>query len=386
MLLLVVGVATLLAFPPVSGHSVSTGHVPSIRTSNSGATTNITNLTPPTVFNVERYRSSVDGFNLSYDEWLPIAFNVSRTYPLIIYLHGQQSVGPAWVPGGIVNDFTDWIISGSPAEKTTTQHFVNLTRAQGYIFIALNSRSGAGWFVNSPCGGPQYQDVMDAIARERIARHVSSLYLWGTSMGTEGTEYVASRNPGMFKAIGIIAPVTDLFMDVAYRETLVGVPGDSWANRSIQAKADDFCGVLPGTGNVSQRVVARMFQNMSPFRFDQVAFNGTPIYVAAGGSDNRAPNNVSLWPYYMQVNNSFVNSTCHSALALGEPVNCTVTFWTLHRLSGVGYNFRYVFEEQSGHTISQLDPIDMLAYWAGIAKGGYFVGEFPYRSISPVRP
>ena len=58
-----------------------------------------------------------------------------------------------------------------------------------------------------------------------------------------------------------------------------------------------------------------MFQNMSPLRFDPQAFAGIPLYMTAGGLDDRAPNNVSIWPQWMNANNTVVNATCQYAPA-----------------------------------------------------------------------
>src|SRR5258708_32242044 len=98
-------------------------------------------------------------------------------------------------------------------------------------------------------------------------------------MGTEGVLGLAGQHPGMFAGVAVVAPVTDLFEDVAYRMTLLDNSKDPWANVSIQAKARLFCGVLPGTGNASARTVAVDYQNMRPLRFDPSAFHAVPTTV-----------------------------------------------------------------------------------------------------------
>ena len=343
----------------------------------------------PSNFTLVPYVSSVDGFPLSYDEWLPTGFSNSSIYPLVVYLHGQQDTSGRWFPGGLSSDLVQMILNGTDIpDRATSDLLVNTTRADGVILIALNSRSGSGWYINSPCGGPQEQDVLDAVASEKSRHFISHVYLMGESMGTEGTLYVASQHPSLFSGIAVTAPVTDLFMDVAYRMTLLDTPGDSWAGISIQAQAHLFCGNLPGTANASQVVVARMFQNMSPLRFDPAAFAGVPIYMSAGGLDDRAPNNVSIWPQWMNANNTLVNATCNYAPQLGEPqpIDCaTQTLDTLHREDPSLYTFRYVWEPDATHSITQLDPADLLAFWFGDSPGGYYLGA-PSSTVVTVAP
>ena len=342
---------------------------------------------PPTNYTVVPYTSSVDGFSLSFAEWLPVDYSSSKSYPLIVYLHGQQDTSGKWFSGGLTSDLVQALTNRSDApDMMTVESLINDSRAQGAILIALNTRSGSGWYVNSPCGGPQEQDVLDAISFEKERQSIARVFLMGESMGTEGTLYVASQNPSLFSGIAVIAPVTDLFEDVNCRTSLVNNPSDPWAEVSIEAKAHDFCGVLPGTGNASQIVVARMFQNMSPLRFDPQAFLGIPIYLTSGGLDNRAPNNVSIWSQWMNANNTFVNATCNDVPQLGEPLppNCaTQTFDTLHRQDPSGYAFRYVYEPLAAHALAQLDPADLMGFWFGHLPGGYYLGEPLLTAVTP---
>jgi len=329
------------------------------------------------------YTSSVDAFPLSYYEFLPAGFNSTIAHPLVIYLHGQQDISGVWVKGGIESDLVqDFLLAGS--DGVTARAVVNATSAAGMILIALNSRSGSGWYIDSPCGGPQQQDVMDAIHHEESLRNVSKLYLFGMSMGTEGVQYTASLHPGMFAGIGLVAPVTDLFEDIAYRAYLVRTANatDPWAWSSIQAKEYLFCGVGPGTANASERAVDRMLTNMSPLRFDVNAFLNVPIYITAGGGDDRAPDSVKYWPTWLNVNDTLINRTCHRVIAYGEPNVCSVPLGHLHMRSPTKWTFRFVYELHAGHDISQLDPSDMVAFWEGANPGGYYIGGYPFTTIT----
>ncbi len=336
--------------------------------------------TAPRAPNTIAYSSSVDNWSLSYAEWLPARYTASHAYPLIVYLHGQQDTSGRWFPGGITSDLVQ-ALGGRGPDSQTARLMVNTSERLGYILIALNTRSGSGWYINSPCGGPQEQDVLDAIAHEKALRHVSSTFLFGMSMGTEGTLYIAARHPGMFKAIGIIAPATDLFLDVAYRISLANDTSKPWAEASIQAKMYLFCGVLAGTENASEQAVARMYQNMSPLRFNPSAFARVPIYVTGGGWDDRTPNNVSIWPWWMNVNNTFINATCNSAPQLGEPAICSTAFDALHLSNPNVYRFRYIYEPRAGHVLTQLYPPDMLNFWQGKAAGGVYSSMYPFTSF-----
>ena len=323
------------------------------------------------------YTSSVDGWNLSYDEWLPTNYNASHSYPLIVYLHGQQDISGAWYRGGLNADIVNWL-NATGSVGITARALLNATKSMGFILIAINTRSGSGWYVNSPCGGPQQQDVVDAILHERALRHISKMYLFGFSMGSEGTLSFAAKYR-VFSGIGVLGPVTDLFEDIAYRQSLGG--SVTWANNSINAKAFLFCGVLPGTGNASQRALIPVYENMSPLRFRPQAFAGVPIYVGAGGTDDRAPDNTAIWAYWMNANNTFVNKTCNHAASLGEPAKCSTPMGVVH-LTNPSYTFRFLYESKHGHDFALLDPLDMLGFWTGANPGGYYLGNYPFTTLT----
>jgi|GEM_PF-753196 len=322
------------------------------------------------------YSSSVDGWPLSYSEWLPAGFDPTVAHPLVVFLHGQQATTGTWVAGGLPADILGYLGEQSTNGKSARALVAALANASD-VLIAPNSRSGAGWYVDSPCGGPQQQDLMDAIVHEEAVRNVSAVYLVGVSMGTEGVLYTAALHPGLVQGIGLVTPVTDLFEDVAYREFLAATQNasDPWAYDSIQAKARLFCGVLPGTGNASEASVALVYQHISPLRFDPEAFAAMRVYVVAGGEDDRTPNNVSIWSPWMNANNTFVNSTCNVAASLGEPANCSQPLGALHLADPQHYAFRFVYEPNGGHGLTALNASDLLAFWTGAAAGGYYLAH-----------
>jgi len=331
------------------------------------------------------YTSSVDGFALSYEEWLPAGY-VSRgaEYPLVIYLHGQQDVTGKWFPGGLPSSLLEYLnASSTGAEGRAAKAIVQNASLTRTILIAVNSRSGAGFYVNSLCGGPQEQDVLDAIAHEATIRHVNlgRLYLVGSSMGSTGVLTLAGHHPGMFRGVASIASGPDMYEGLAWRQYEATQPsGRSWANSSIEGVAALECGVLPSpTANAT---VLALFTYISVARFDPQAFAHVAVYVTGGGLDMRVPNNASLWNY-MQVNNSWVNQTCVVAAADGEPANCTNTFSHLHMVHPGEYLFRYVFESQAPHGLGQLYASDMFAFWMGKVPNGDYVSSYPPTAILP---
>src|SRR5579863_666585 len=58
------------------------------------------------------YNSSVDGFPLSYAEWLPLGYSSLKATPLIVYLHGLEGNSNATVRGGVESDLTVALTGG----------------------------------------------------------------------------------------------------------------------------------------------------------------------------------------------------------------------------------------------------------------------------------
>ena len=331
---------------------------------------------------------SVATFPLSYYEFLPPGYNSSMEYPLAIYLHGQQSTTPGSVAGGIMTDMVqDFNVTGAIGK--TARAIVNATTVNGMILIAPNTRTGSGWYIDSPCGGPQQQDLQNAIADEQARRNISGMYLFGMSMGTEGTLYTAATHPGMFAGIGIIAPLTDLYEDMYYRQTIVDNATTNltqpWAYASLQAKAQLVCSSWPAVLTSPQwPALQAEMTAMSPLRFNVSNFSGLPIYATAGGADDRAPNNLAIWPAWLNVNDTFINRTCNRVAAWGEPKVCSVPLWNQHLRNSTLWSFRYVYEKNAGHDLSQLDPWDMVQFWQSKVTGGFYLGpEFPASTWSP---
>ena len=341
----------ILAAPPVPapavvGRGSSTTFAPA-RTAVYGTVTNIT------------YNASTDGWPLSYGEILPSNYNASLSYPLLVYLHGKGQ-SSSWFQGGSNNGLTGYQTAGG-ITGITLRGIVSNASANGFILMAPSPRSEDGFYLNSPCGGPQAQDTLDAIAHEQSVRHIGKVYLLGFSMGSLGAVSLAGHHPGMFAGIAVSGVITDAFEEDAYRIT---------GNTGLLGLT---CNVAPSPTNAS---AAAFYLYNSVMRFVPTNFSGLRMWVSAGGLDISAVNNASRWPYE-QVNNTFLNSTCLVVSALGEPTNCTRPFSMLHAVLPSSYPYRFVYEPLGTHLLSQFDPHDLMIYLLGKETGGCFDSSFP---------
>ena len=297
---------------------------------------------PSGPFTTQYFASSVDGHLLSYYEWLPASYNPSHSYPLLLYLHGK---------GGQGNQ-----IYSDPAGLAT----IHSALADGFLVAAFNTRDPGGFYVNSPFTGPQEQDLLDAISHEKHLRPVTTLWVFGVSMGTMGAYSLAEHHPGLVRGIGVIASCSDLYQVQSYKISV---------NRSA-----DFAYFLNTTGgylaNQSAYAASETYY-LSAFRFYPQNLSGVRLYVVQGGNDLDCPNNPNVWGFQM-ANNTILNSTCLTASALNEPASCTVPFQSLAAASPAKYHYRYVYESTGGHTLDLLDPADMLGYFLGVSSDGLY--------------
>ena len=314
---------------------------------------------PPPTNNIS-FASSVDQFPLSYYEWLPAGYSDSATYPIAVFLHGVGTQS-AWVRGG-VGGLVD--ITPSLADNAS---------AYGFILLALNTRSSDGFYVDSPCGGPQQQDVLDAIAHESSLRHVGSVFLIGFSMGSLGSFSIAGHHLIPIAGVATAGSISDIYETIAFNRVTRSDPAGLYYA---------MCGGYPSPSNAS---VGRVWTYLSVLRFHPQNFSGIPLFVTGGGNDERAPNNFALWPY-ANVNSTFVNSTCAVASALGEPPNCTTT---LHDLSPGGtapYRWLDLYEPAAPHSTNQLPGSAVFSFFLDRISGGYYVSSYPGSALIPYTP
>lgn len=295
------------------------------------------------------FTSSVDAFPLSYFECLPAGFSNASGYPLAVFLHGLNESANTPQRGGYLTDFnTSW---------------APIASSWGFILLIVNTRTGDGFFINSPYTGPQEQDVWDAIHSEESRRSIASLYLFGSSMGTMGTFLIAGETPSAFAGIGAVLSFSDYFEEYDYLAS--GVRG---GNLTATALAAIDGGALPNASATARA----MWLALSGPRFDPQNFSSLREYIVHGANDLASPNNPGLWPY-QQANDTVLNRSCLVAVDVGEPSNCTQPLTVLHALDPTGFDFRYVYEPAGVHTTDELNLTDMFAFWAGrVAPGIYW--------------
>lgn len=300
------------------------------------------------------YNSSVDGWALSYLEWLPENFHEGSTYPLAIFLHGAGTV-------------STWVIGGTGG-ISVPGGVVSAASSSQFILISINTRSSDGFYSNTPCGGPQAQDVLDAIANENSTHHIGSLYLIGFSMGSVGAFTLAADHPGMFTGIATAGTITDAFETQFYNAATHGTnPG--WTATQ--------CGASLLKGNTTAIAFA---YHLSPLRFYPQNYSGVKVYMVGGGLDVHAPNNFSIWAY-ANVNNTARNSTCVTTLY--EPANCTATLGFLHNRSPLLYAYLDLYEPKAPHVATQFYGPSVFQFFMGTISGGLYHAAYPPTKIFP---
>jgi pimeloyl-ACP methyl ester carboxylesterase len=284
------------------------------------------------------YTSSVDGTGLSYYEWLPPDYSNATAYPLAVYLHGLGYGG---------SEIST--LSGGVSAITAAQ-------ADGFILISLNTRTGSGFYVNSPYTGPQQQDVLDAIAHEKSIRDVGKVYLFGSSMGSMGAYAIASQYPGLISGIGAAAECPDAYEAVYWH--YLNIPG------GFQSFLTTTGGNGPGT-----TIFQNELYNLSSARFYPQNFSAISVYATQGGNDEECPNNPNTFGY-QQSNNTFLNSTCLGVAAWDEPANCQTPFANLSLAFPGEYRWRMVYTATGAHTLNEVNGEDMFGFWSGSVPPG----------------
>jgi pimeloyl-ACP methyl ester carboxylesterase len=303
-------------------------------------------------YDIQSYTSSVDGTALWYYEWLPLGYQASHSYPFLLYLHGKGYQG-----GQVFNT-----IGGVSA--------VNAAISHGFIVGALETRSEGGFYLNSVYTGPQQQDVLDAIAHEKSVRAVSSVWLFGFSMGTMGAFALAEHYPGLISGIGVIGSCPDLYQVEAYKISVgeqsdfnfwLQVTGGSLANQSAYADGLTYY--------------------ISAFRFFPQNLSGVRLYVSEGGNDRNCPDDPEIYPFE-QGNDTVLDSSCLVATSLDEPANCTTPYAALAAKDPSQFQYRYVYDPNGSHTLDLLDGSDMIGFFLGQEPTGSYLspglGGTPY--------
>lgn len=302
------------------------------------------------------YASSVDGFNLSYQEVLPAGFIPTATYPLAVELHGIALNESVAKPGGY---------TGSVDNNTA-----NASSSVGFILLDPASRTGDGYYVDSANTGPQAQDVLDAIVHEQSLRHIGPVYLYGFSMGAMGAMEIGLAHPQLFAGLGAIATESDIYELENYSESI-------HSGGVVSALLNASSG-YPNSSATAQQV----WDSLSVLRQDPAATRGLRMYFTAGGRDVAIPNNAVYWPY-LQANDSLLVRSCLYVPSFHEPTGCTTPLAELAAIDPVNYSFRFVYEENAPHNDAQANATDLFDYFAGQVGPGLYQGTFPDPTPAP---
>ena len=151
--------------------------------------------------------SSVDDTDQPYAVYIPENFDESKSYPLVVFLHGAWSnhrLGLRRLFGVGNSQGYDFIMPGSvPFENDVeaTRYWPEF-RPVDYIAAAPLARGTAGY------QGIPEQDVYDMIddLKSRLLIDEERIYLTGLSMGGGGTLWLGLTRPDIWAAIAPVCP------------------------------------------------------------------------------------------------------------------------------------------------------------------------------------
>jgi pimeloyl-ACP methyl ester carboxylesterase len=126
------------------------------------------------------YIDDVDNTPQFCRSYLPLNYNPSKKWPMVVYLHGYNGDNP---------EYYNWWSAGKRHDGMSDSH--------GAIFIEPHGRGNTSYL------GIGDRDVLKCIemAKQKFNVDDDKVYLVGSSMGGWGTWNVATRHPGLFAAI-----------------------------------------------------------------------------------------------------------------------------------------------------------------------------------------
>lgn len=135
---------------------------------------------------------------LFYGLYLPKSFDESKTYPLVVVLHG---------------------LNGSPGQILAYPGLTKHADDNNYILVAPMGYNSRGWYGSRGEGGGRgseprnlgelsEQDVMEVLklTRKNFRTDPERIYLFGHSMGGGGSMHLAMKYPDIWAAIAVVAP------------------------------------------------------------------------------------------------------------------------------------------------------------------------------------
>jgi hypothetical protein len=300
----------------------------------------------PFVTNVT-FVSTVDAWPLSYLEALPAGYSNGTGASLVVFLPG--------LGGSTAN------VSGGTGATTWSAAFQANASTFGFIALSVNTRSAAGYYTNTPCGGPQATDIVDAIASEKRRQHVTATYLVGFSGGSAAAlALTANHELGTISGIATAGTITDMSQVLDFLGT-----SSSRYNQWVTNE----CGHAPNSSNHRS---AGDLLNLSAFRYHPENLSGVRLFLAAGGADTNAPSNYSEWAY-SNLNSTTRLASCQATTDFGLPANCTKPLVNLTRTQP----WAAAYELKSGHQESQLPYQSVFNFWIGKRTDGFYTGTSP---------
>ena len=144
------------------------------------------------------YEFAMGKKRLFYGLYLPKGYDNTKTYPLVVALHG---------------------LNGSPGQILAYPRLTNYADKEGYILVAPMGYNSRGWYGSRGKGGGRAsdpanlgelseQDVMEVLKLTRTNFQIDSkrIYLFGHSMGGGGSMHLAMTYPNLWAAMAVIAP------------------------------------------------------------------------------------------------------------------------------------------------------------------------------------
>ena len=176
---------------------------PKAQAGESSATDQITEKDQKPKFKVGRitfptYQFELGDKKLFYGLYLPTSFDKTKTYPLIVVLHG---------------------LNGSPGQILAYPGLTKHAEDEGYIMVAPMGYNPRGWYGSRGKGGGRgsdpknlgelsEQDVMEVLKLTRNNFNIDPqrIYLFGHSMGGGGSMHLAMTYPDIWAAMAVVAP------------------------------------------------------------------------------------------------------------------------------------------------------------------------------------
>ena len=144
------------------------------------------------------YEFELGKIKLSYGLYLPNSFKESKTYPLVVVLHGLNS---------------------NPRQILGYPKLTKYADENDYILVAPMGYNERGWYGSRGKGGGRgkdpdnlgelsEQDVMNVLKLTQQNFNIDSnrIYLFGHSMGGGGSMHLAMKYPSTWAAIAVVAP------------------------------------------------------------------------------------------------------------------------------------------------------------------------------------